>query len=245
MSVSVLNWAMAQRAGGAVPKSLLIVLANLADDRGRAWPSTKALAEMSEANLKSVKSGLARLIDMGLIEDTGERVGLTGHVRVLRLRLTDKSATSERTQKRDRSTGRERTQKRDRLDEQTDPKTTIKRTQKRVPDTKGHEKNNSGDLFGAQKSAPKCCAEIALPEWLPLDAWADFLAMRAEQKNKATPVSQTRLIAKLKKLRAEGHDPREVIDASIERGWRSFYPLKSQVPANAGGTLSDIVNHWR
>jgi hypothetical protein len=42
------------------------------------------------------------------------------------------------------------------------------------------------------------------------------------------------VIAKLDKLRAEGHDPATLIDTAIERGWQSVFAPNSP-PVRTGG----------
>jgi hypothetical protein len=67
-------------------------------------------------------------------------------------------------------------------------------------------------------------APLVLPDWLPADAWGDWHAYRNGRKgwtHKARELS----LRKLTELWALGHDPRVVIEQSIERGWTGLFPV--------------------
>lgn len=73
-----------------------------------------------------------------------------------------------------------------------------------------------------------------LPDWLPQDAWADFVGHRAEIKEPLTLLAAQRAVSTLAKLRAAGNDPVEVIDQSILSRWTGLFPLKTN-RSNAHG----------
>lgn len=74
--------------------------------------------------------------------------------------------------------------------------------------------------------------EVALPEWLPEETWADWTAYRRERKAPITPTTRKALLSTLTKLRAEGHDPVQVINQSISTGrWTGLFPVKSSARA--------------
>lgn len=76
--------------------------------------------------------------------------------------------------------------------------------------------------------------ESSLPDWLPEEAWRDFVAHRKALKAPVTELSKKRLLATLEKLRAEGHDPVEVIDQSIATGkWTGLFAVKSSARRGA------------
>ncbi|WP_200939696.1 hypothetical protein [Deinococcus sp. Leaf326] len=75
---------------------------------------------------------------------------------------------------------------------------------------------------------------VELPTWLSEEAWGDFLTYRKELKAPVTPLMAKRLLAKLETLRAEGHDPVQVIDQTISTGkWTGLFPVK-----NSGGAAA-------
>jgi hypothetical protein len=69
---------------------------------------------------------------------------------------------------------------------------------------------------------------LTLPAWLPESAWADWHVFRNQRKgwtHKARELS----LATLTKLRKHGHDPTQVIEQSIERGWTGLFEIKPEV----------------
>jgi len=66
-----------------------------------------------------------------------------------------------------------------------------------------------------------------LPEWVPVETWGDFVAMRRSIKKPLTAVAQKRLIAELAKLKASGNQPEKVLDQSIVNSWAGVFKLKT------------------
>lgn len=121
--------------------------------------------------------------------------------------------------------------------------------------TSGNEKpkwNGCGDIAEAEAEADKATAKagraapLELPTWLPADAWKDWHDYRNSRKgwtHKARALS----LRNLTELWAQGHDPRRVIEQSIERGWTGLFPLRSNTasaptngPAAPSKTLTAI-----
>jgi hypothetical protein len=126
MSWETQSWAAKQRPGSASAKLVLLGLASCADANHRAFPSVQWLCDFSDLNRKTVIAAIQRLEDgmFPLIEDTGERRGRTGQVKVYRLAAADAGASSdpasetvpepEQFQKRNSSgSGSKQSQKRD------------------------------------------------------------------------------------------------------------------------------------
>jgi hypothetical protein len=84
-------------------------------------------------------------------------------------------------------------------------------------------------------SQSKVRRAIDLPGWLPSEAWVDWHAFRNSRKG-WTRRAQELSLRTLAKLRAEGHDPRAVIEQSIERGWSGLFPATE----NSDRTLSAV-----
>ena len=70
-----------------------------------------------------------------------------------------------------------------------------------------------------------------LPDWIPADAWAAFMETRKEKKAKSTPYALGLIVKSLEAFRAAGHNPLDILNASIKAGWSDVYPPK--VPASA------------
>ena len=73
--------------------------------------------------------------------------------------------------------------------------------------------------------SPKPTARLVLPDWIPLEPWSAFCRMRkATPKVAFTDDAAKRVIAKIERLRGEGHCPTRLLDKAIERGWRTVFP---------------------
>lgn len=96
MSWETQSWAAKQRPGSASAKLVLLGLASCADANHCAFPSVQWLCDFSDLNRKTVISAIQRLEDgmFPLIEDTGERRGRTGQVKVYRLAAADASGAT-------------------------------------------------------------------------------------------------------------------------------------------------------
>lgn len=93
MSVEAITWALKQRVEKSSTKFVLVVLANCAGGAGfLAFPSVQYLVDSTGQDRKTVLENLKRLVDAGLIEDAGQRVGATKQVVVYRVLVDHESA---------------------------------------------------------------------------------------------------------------------------------------------------------
>ncbi len=67
MSNEVLNWAKRVVVGGQTRKAVFILLADYADDKGRAWPAQETIAETLEMSVRTVRSAISELCEAGLL----------------------------------------------------------------------------------------------------------------------------------------------------------------------------------
>lgn len=84
------------------------------------------------------------------------------------------------------------------------------------------------DLDRDQKK--KKLSAVALPEWLPADAWKDWLEVRTKAKAPNTHRALTLALGELSALRDAGNDPTAVLERATVKGWKSLYPVKSEQP---------------
>lgn len=80
----------------------------------------------------------------------------------------------------------------------------------------------------AKKAAPAAAAGAGdpLPDWMPVEAWAAFLAMRVKIKKPATDYAQKLLVKKLAAFYANDLDPGVILNQSILNGWQDLYAPK-------------------
>ncbi|MEJ0017517.1 MAG: helix-turn-helix domain-containing protein [Acetobacteraceae bacterium] len=95
MSNAALNWAFATPIPKATDKLLLVCLANYADESGLCFPSQAKIVGDTSLDRKTVIAGLRRLIDRGLVVDTGIRKGATKQIVIYRLTIDGPMATPE------------------------------------------------------------------------------------------------------------------------------------------------------
>jgi uncharacterized protein YdaU (DUF1376 family) len=69
---------------------------------------------------------------------------------------------------------------------------------------------------------------IQIPDWIPVDAWNDFVDSRKKLKKPLTQVAIKLAISSLSKLKSEGSDPKEVLEQSILNGYSGLFPVKSK-----------------
>lgn len=85
-----------------------------------------------------------------------------------------------------------------------------------TPDTRQEQGIASQSKGAAQKAA--------LPPWLDTGAWGDWHAFRNSRKG-WTARARDLSLRTLTQLHDAGHDPRAVIEQSIERGWTGLFPV--------------------
>lgn len=69
---------------------------------------------------------------------------------------------------------------------------------------------------------------LTLPDWLPPSVWQDWHSYRNARKGWTAKARQLSL-ATLSALRDDGHDPKAVVEQSIERGWTGLFEVRSFV----------------
>jgi len=67
-----------------------------------------------------------------------------------------------------------------------------------------------------------------IPDWLDRQTWVEFKKHRQKLRKPMTPHAESLLIRKLATFREQGHDPTELMETAIERGWLSVYPKKNR-----------------
>ncbi|MGV2948544.1 helix-turn-helix domain-containing protein [Acinetobacter sp. AGC35] len=133
MSIDATRWAWTVPVNNSSQRLVLLSLADRAGEEHTAWPSIDRLAKDTVLDKKTVQKVILELINLGLVEDTGERTGPTRRVRVLKLNGV---------------TGREEYfQKRD--DSNTPKNGNIKQSQKR------NDSKNGNDLENGALNNPK------------------------------------------------------------------------------------------
>lgn len=65
-----------------------------------------------------------------------------------------------------------------------------------------------------------------IPEWIPVDEWNGFIAMRKRKGGMPTARAIQLMLGKLEKWRSKGQDPGAVLDQSTEAQWTGIFEIK-------------------
>jgi uncharacterized protein YdaU (DUF1376 family) len=68
---------------------------------------------------------------------------------------------------------------------------------------------------------------LTLPDWLPQSTWSDWHNYRNSRKG-WTQKARELSLRTLSTLYEQGHDPRTVIEQSIEKGWTGLFPVRTE-----------------
>lgn len=75
------------------------------------------------------------------------------------------------------------------------------------------------------KTEKKVATAIVLPDWMPLETWQAFLAMRKKMKRVPTDHAVDLLIKKLDRFRANGQNVQSVLEKSITSNWQDVFEI--------------------
>lgn len=105
------------------------------------------------------------------------------------------------------------------------------RSPNRSPITQKPEARSQSVPFSKEKETTKTrrSASAEVPDWVPLEPWAGFVAMRRKIKKPLTDRAITMAVNKLAELKQEGQDVAAVLDQSTLRCWQDLYPVKREL----------------
>lgn len=93
--------------------------------------------------------------------------------------------------------------------------------------SKGQANNNSSNIKTKPKGAD---APIDYPDWLPVEQWNEYKAMRNKINKPLTGYAEKLRLKDLTKLKDDGFDPVEVLNQSIVHNWQDLYKVKKEDP---------------
>lgn len=227
-------------------KSVLVSLADQANDSGLCWPSIDTICRRTCLGERTVQRALHELQEVGLVQ----RILRQGHSTHY---LVTTPATAAPPSERHPATAAPTpatAPPQPPPERHLTPATAAPRTVREPSDEPS--RNRQGSPAAVHKTArralpdPECpkelrmeeAAQAALPEVIPRQAWADFVEMRYAKKQPMTARMVQLVIDKLLKLRAGGDDPGEVLVESTVSRWTGVFPLKRgsmQRPVDTGG----------
>lgn len=83
-----------------------------------------------------------------------------------------------------------------------------------------------------KKEKKVAVAPVVLPDWIPLETWEAYLAMRKKIKKPPTEYAIKLIIDKLARFKANGQDVKKVLEKSITAGWQDVFEIHDKPLAN-------------
>lgn len=208
-------------------KSVLICLADYADDAGSCWPSIDRIVEFTCFGRTAVIDAIKWLESASLITANRANGRHTTY-------LVHPAKFCEPVQQANQSTFRTSTAGGPvRLPDETSTAGGPHQYGSRTAPVREADSNPQEPSRTPNKATPKG-KSVDLPDWLPDDAWANWVSYRKAAKKPLTERAVSLSIRELDKLREQGHQPQDVIDNAILRGWQGLYaPAGNRGPPGA------------
>ena len=215
MSIQAITWAFDQSVKPSGTKFVLVVMANCANEAGDAYPSIDHLCHATGQDRKTVIEGVARLVGMGLMMDTGERKGRTGQVKVFRLTVPE----TEQLKNTENGTI-EQSQKRDALVETVPflpPNSTV------FPSKQYRKRDTEPSVTLKEPKTKKTTTNLTVVDLVSKgveeQVATDFLTLR---KAKRAPLTNTAMAGIEREAAKEGWALNAALAECVMRGWQGF-----------------------
>ena len=235
MSYEAVSWAMAQQVGKSSTKFVLVAMAECVNGKDAdmlCFPSVQALSSTTEQDRKTVMENLQRLREMGFIEDTGARRGITGQVPVYRLKSPENGTVKADQPKPSTKPNSTEIPALNSTENGTCPEngtvpffppnsTEIPTEQSRfsletVPKT-GHGTRKEPGRNKEGNKEQSACASIP---GVPAQLFSDYMAVRKAKK--AGPLTTTAINGLIREAEKAGKTIEEAVTICCERGWQSL-----------------------
>lgn len=184
-----------------VVKSVLISLADNANDHGYCWPSIPKIMERTCFERNAVINAIEWLERNGFLKADRSNGRHTKYQLLFSDELINQFV--QQTSLPDKPVG-----------SRTKP----------VGQTNSNRKNHQEPSGTVNKEKSD---DFVIPEWIDPDLWSDFVDMRKQIKKPMSVAAAKLLITKLEGFRVKGFDVAELIGNSIIGGWPSVYEPKT------------------
>lgn len=226
MSTIIMSQCWPLQGMSPAQKAVLISLADNANDQGVCWPSVESIAVRTCLSERSVQNAIKWLTDAGALQ-VQQRQGRSTVYTVT-------PAAFAPPQEMRGANNDETPANNDRTPAAFAP--TPAAAAPRTINEPSKNRNEPSNTGTRKKSKQVDEIEVELPDWLPADAWEDWVEHRRQVKVALTQRAAELSIKKLGRLRAQGYDPVDVIDQSVLSGkWTDLFPVKDQMQNQAGG----------
>lgn len=84
------------------------------------------------------------------------------------------------------------------------------------------DNNNKEELIIKKKES----GGNGIPDWIPQETWQAYKEFRIRKKAPLTDLAVKKTIIELEKLKKSGHNPKDVLEQSVYRGWTGVFPIR-------------------
>ena len=221
MSAGALRWAFALPIRGA-PKAVLLALADHADKEGLCWPSISRIATWAGVCDRSARMTLRTLEARGLIA-ADERESTTTLYRLIGMKGEECDAAPPERLTAPPAPHASHTGRDIGAD---DPPPVVSPRQEMPPLPAPHAAEPSLSVQSSKRKEsikPKPSDYPAAPAWVPQPSWDDYVESRRVNKCALTPAAMRLSFKRLMKWRQEGLNIENIINLSVERGYRGLF----------------------
>lgn len=210
-------------------KMVLLALCDNANDQGECYPSISMLSEKCSISERSVQQHIHDLEDAGIVT----REMRNGRSTLYRVHSDHFDTPANSAPRKIRTPQNLHPPPADAAPPPPQPLHPTPATAAPITIKEPSIEPSGNHQKARKKPAPALQVVIALPDWLPLDAWNGYLDMRREKKKAPTEHAVKLVLADLAKWHAKGHDVAAILNASTKSGWTDVYEPKT-LPTPAG-----------
>lgn len=207
MSVKLVAWAW-DSDFPTTDKMVLLCLCDFANDEGGCWPSVATLIRKTGLAERTVQNAIKRLCDGGVLS-RAERAGTSTKYHINPRTTCTPAGNAPPHLTTDTPAPRA-----------PHPRTTCTLT------TNEPSRTINVDKAKALPTTRARTEPVEIPDWIPPDAWAGYVAMRRAIRKPLTGRAIALAVQKLAALADDGHPPGEVLDQSTAASWQGLFALK-------------------
>lgn len=223
IALMTLAWKSDLQSG---PKMVLLALCDNANDQGECYPSVPMIAQKCSMSVRTVQGHIGDMEATGII-DREMRNGRSTVYRINAELFTTPAESAPR-----RICTPQNLHPTPAKSAPPPPQNLHPTPAESAPIT---IKEPSGEPSKNQRAPKSARVEpVALPDWLPLDAWNGYLAMRKAKRKEPTDRAVTLVLAALDRYRAAGYDVATILDTSTTNGWTDVYEPRTPSAPTVG-----------
>ena len=233
MSLDASLWAWKAPVQSSTQRLVLLSLADRAGEDHTCYPSAARLRQDTLLNRKTILGAISDLIELGLVKDTGKKVG--NGVRVLKLINVNGRETLNRTDTNIGTSTKNGTSTDLGMPTDTNigmPTSTNIGTQNLSMNLPRNLPINKGKKPRSEKQNSFDAKSIELPENVNRDLWIQFVDMRISIKK---PLTENAVKLLMKKLKDYGVGANESLENSIIGSYQGLYAPKQQFAQSTSG----------